>query len=184
MRVDDVSRRSIEQKIEGMSDYVRMEYLRNCLKVASDFETKKFVLIKLAGVYEGKGMFLEAGKMMKSAAEINVNVSMKIADYLKSVELFVRGGDYDSAEALVKKAISTATSDKKKELGNKVYDIYQIQAKVCVNNNRRKQAIEIYERLLGLRLGEEPRKAQEQLANLYHETGDYNKYKNLKKKFE
>ena len=40
-----------------MGEYVQIEYLERCLGKQLDFETKKFVLLKLSGIYENKSMF-------------------------------------------------------------------------------------------------------------------------------
>jgi tetratricopeptide (TPR) repeat protein len=182
MRVKEIGKKEIEQKFGEMNDYLKMEYLRSCLKNQLDFETRKFVLVKLAGLYEAKGMLLEAGKMMRFAAEINTNVEIKIGDFIKSVELFVRGGDYDSADVAAKKAIS-ANENKKEEIIGRVKEFYRIQAKIYVGENRRKQAIGAYEKLLSLETDSgEIKVMQEKLLKLYEGVGDFVKYKNLKRK--
>ena len=67
MQVKENGKQEIEEKFLEMSEYLRMNYLENCLKSGLDFETRKFVLVKLCGLYESKKMFVDAGKMMLSA---------------------------------------------------------------------------------------------------------------------
>lgn len=166
-----------------MNDYLKMEYLKNCLKNQLDFDTKKFVLVKLAGLYETKGMLLEAGKMMRAAGDINTSVASKIADFTKSAELFIRGGDFDSADAIKKKAVAIAPLDQQPAIEKRIRDFYRIQAKIYVDANKRKQAAGFYEKLLMTDLGfMEKREVQEELLKIYEGLGDFNKYRTLHRK--
>ncbi|MFH1289839.1 MAG: hypothetical protein ABIH92_00345 [Nanoarchaeota archaeon] len=183
MRVKEVTKKDIENRFIEMNDYMKIEYLKSCLKNHLDFDTRKFVLVKLSGLFEAKGMFLDAGRMMKSAAEINTNRQTKINDFVKAVELFVRGGSYDDADVVTKKAFSLADEKRIGEMGELVKDFYRIQAKVSVERSKRKQAIDIYERLLTLNLiDDEKEEVQQKLLDLYGGVGEMNKYRNLKRK--
>jgi len=68
------NRKEIEEKLQNVGDYVKMDFLQNCLRQQLDFDTRKFVLIKLAGAYELRRMFLAAAKLMKDAADINTTL--------------------------------------------------------------------------------------------------------------
>lgn len=183
MRIKETTRKEIEQKFMDMNDYLKMEYLKSCLKNELDFDTKKFVLVKLAGLYETKGMLLEAGKMMRSAGDINTSITSKIADFTKAVELFVRGGDFDSADAMKKKAVAISPLNLQPEIEKKIKEFYRIQAKIYVEANKRKQAAVFYEKLLTLDLSfMEKREIQEELLKIYERLGDFNKYRNLRRK--
>ena len=185
MRVRERTRREIEQKFLEMNDYLKMEYLKACLNNEIDFDTKKFVLVKLAGLYEAKGMLIEAGKMMRAAGDINTAVGTKISDFIKSAELFIRGGDYESADAITKKAAAIAPRESAREIEGMIKEFYKIQARICVENSKRKQAAGIYEKMLTMDLNEtERREVQEQLLRIYEGLGDYNKYRNLRRKFQ
>ena len=84
MDVREKNRHEIEARLSTMGDYVKMEYLNDCLKKITDFETRRFVMIRLADIYEAKKMFLEAGKLFRKIAEINTSTSNKISDFTKS----------------------------------------------------------------------------------------------------
>lgn len=168
-----------------MGDYMRLEYLSSCLKNHLDFDTRKFVLVKLSGLFETKGMFLDAGRMMKSAAEINTNKQSKINDFVKGAELFIRGGDYDKAEISMRKALSLADEKQTTEIKNSVKEFYKTQARSCIEKNKRKQAVEVYEKYLTMQLDETEREEiRKKLLNLYEEIGDFVKYGNLKKRID
>ena len=66
-----LSRREIDAKLAASGDYVKMDYLQACLKKPLDFDTKRFVMTKLASIYESRMMYLEAGKLVRNVADIN-----------------------------------------------------------------------------------------------------------------
>ncbi|MCA9485771.1 MAG: hypothetical protein KC506_02925 [Nanoarchaeota archaeon] len=183
MRVKEISRKEIEARFEEMSDYVRIDYLSSCLKNHLDFDTRKFVLVKLAGLFEAKGMYHDAARAMKSASEINTNVQNKIGDFVKSVELFVRAGDYDMADVIMKKVLSSVSIPRAREIEGTIKEIYKIQGRACIQKNRRKQATLAYERLLEFNLEEgEKDEIRNKLLELYNQVGDIAQYNKLKKK--
>jgi tetratricopeptide (TPR) repeat protein len=183
MRVKETTRKEIESKFADMSDYVRIDYLSSCLKNQLDFDTRKFVLVKLAGLFEAKGMYHDAAKAMKSAAEINTNAPNKVNDYVKSIELFIRAGDYDMADVMLKKVTPLLSVSKSAEIEKSVRDIYRIQARASVEKNKRKQATLAYEKLLSFDLDPvEEEDVQNKLLELYEKVGDISQYNKLKKK--
>jgi hypothetical protein len=128
-------------------------------------------------------MLLEAGKMMRSAGEINTSIASKISDFIKSAELFIRGGDFESADAIKKKAVAIAPLDQQTEVERRVREYYKIQAKIYVDGNKRKQAASFYEKLLITELGfMEKKEIQEELLKIYEGLGDFTKYRNLRRK--
>ncbi len=182
MRVMEKTRREIEAKFNSMGDYVKIDYLRSCLKSDIDYDTKKFVLVKLSGLYENKRMYLDAGKMMKVAADINTTIKAKIEDFLKSAELFIRGGHYDYAEGAIKSAISVSNEREKFFVKDKYKEMFFTQAKNLAGNDKRKQAAEIYQKMLSLELNtEERRNVNENLLGLYDKLGKVRDYYFLKK---
>ncbi|MFH1802164.1 MAG: hypothetical protein ABH864_01795 [archaeon] len=183
MRVKEREKKEIEQRIMEMNDYLRIEYLKGCLKNQLDFDTRKFVLVKLAGLYETKSMMLEAGRMMRSAAEINTSQGTKVTDFIKAMELFIRGGDYDLADIVRKKVLALADANRREEIDKTIREYYKIQARVCIEGNKRKQAVGVYEKLLTMQLDDLERKElQEVLLGLYEAVGDFGKHRSLKRK--
>ena len=168
MKVEEKTKEEIERRFSDMGDYVKMDYLSSCLKTNIDFDTRKFVLIKLCGLYELRGMFSNAGKMMSSAADINTTFQSKINDFVKAAELFIRGGNYDDAERAMKKAIASANDKQKVEIKNSVKEFYKTRARSCLQNDKRKQAMEIYQRLLIFELGDDEKvEIKNKLKDLY-----------------
>lgn len=185
MQVREKGRKEIEARFNDMGDYVRIDYLSSCLKSGLDFDTRKFVLVKLSGLFETKRMFLDAGKMMKGAAEINTTFQNKIEDFVKACELFIRAGDYYESDGTLKSALSVANEKQRDEILKKVKEIYKTQAKFFVSNDKRKHAMEIYERVLAMDLGtEESAEVMKILLGLYDSLGKIREYNLLVKRIK
>ncbi len=183
MLVRETTRKEIEEKFVGMNEYVRIDYLTSCLKSNLDFETRKFVLVKLSGLLENKGMFLDAGKAMKSAAEINTAKQNKINDFMKAAELFIRGGDYDMADATRQKLAQIVEGEQLVLLDRILKETYRVQAKYLIEKHRRKQAIEVYEKMVEIeKMTNEKAELQKKLLELYESVGEMNKFILLKRK--
>ncbi len=181
MRVRETLKKEIEGRIDGMNDYMRIDYLSSCLGNQLDFDTRKFVLVKLSGLFETKKMFLDSARMMRSAAEINTNVQNKINDFVKSVELFVKGGDFDRADISMKKAMQLSDKKQGEEIWKSVREFYRTQGRACLEKNKRNHAALVYEKFLSFDLNEvEKEEIQEKLLELYEEIGEMSKVRSLK----
>ncbi len=179
---EDLTKRGIEEKISTMGDYVKISYLSLCLKKTLDFDARKFTLLTLAKLYEERKMFNEAGKMMSFAADINTTFNGKINDFIRSTELFIKGGSYDDADMSFKKALITANTSQKNEIKNRVKEMYKVQAKEHLSNDKRKNALEAYEKLLTLELNSiEKEEVKSKLLNLYESLGKVREFYNMKK---
>lgn len=172
MEKRDVNRKEIEAKLASVGDYVKMDYLQKCLKMQMDFDTRKFVLIKLAGVYESRKMYLEAARLIRISADINTTFDSKINDFVKSMELFVKGGNYSEAEISLTKALGTANERQKATIKIRAKEAYKAQAKDFLSRDKRKHALETYEKLNGMDLNPiEKKEVQDQLLFLYNKLG-------------
>ena len=127
--IGEKNRVEIEQKLNTMGDYVKMNYLQRALKSPIDFDTKKFVLVKLTEIYDKSKMYLEAARMMKSGAEINTTFKDKMKDYMKAVEYYIKGGDYAEADRIFAQALALASEREKVDLKTILKGIYYNQAK-------------------------------------------------------
>jgi len=168
-----LNRKVIEEKLANSGDYVKMDYLQRCLKASIDFDTKRFVMIKLAEIYETRLMFLEAAKLINNVADINTTFEGKYNDFARSMDLFVKGLDYDTAELVFKKALACASNKQKDPLRAKLKTSILTKAKELVKKDKRKNAMEAYEKLLELPfINEAERKeAQDALSFLYQRLG-------------
>ena len=181
VKEEAIRRRDVEAKLTQVGDYVKMDYLQACLKKTIDFDTKKYVLTTLADIYETKKMFLEAAKMLRMAAEINATAASKMQDYLRSMTLSVKGGNFAEAEISYTKAVACAEGIQKERVKAHRKEAFRKQAEELVAKDRRKGAAEAYERLLSLELFPDERKAaQTALLRLYEQLGKITEYNGLK----
>lgn len=178
-----VSRREIEAKLASVGDYVKMDYLQAYLKKNLDFDTKKFVMLTLAKIYEERRMFLEAGRLHRAAAEINATYEGKMQDFMRSVELSVKAGDFEDAEISFTKALACSEGMQKERLKARRKQAYLQQAQDMIAKERRKHAAEAYEHYLKIpELSADERKTtQATLLSLYEKLGKMVEYNALKR---
>lgn len=176
-----ITRREVEDKLKTIGDYVKMDFLSQCLKMQIDFDTKKFILLKSAEIYEARRMFSEAAKMMRNAAEINTTYDGKMNDFLKSCTLFIKSGNFAEADVSFTKAIGSATELQKRKIKDVRKEAYKMQAKEFIGRDKRSHAVEAYEKILTLELTpEEKREAQSVLLGLYERLGKVKDFYSLK----
>ena len=177
------SRREIEAKLAGVGDYVKMDYLQQCLKKQIDFETKRFVMVKLSAIYESRLMFLDAAKLIKNVADINTTFEGKYNDFAKSMELFIKAGDYDEAEGSFKKALACGNERQRAALKIRLKDVYKKRAGELLAKDKRKNAMDIYERIVALPYidANERKESQKVLMQLYQRLGKIKEFYALQK---
>tara|TARA_Y100000310_G_scaffold209096_1_gene209711 strand:- start:186 stop:755 length:570 start_codon:yes stop_codon:yes gene_type:complete len=172
----------IEKRIEGKGDFVQMSYLQRALNSHLGLETRKFVLLRLSGIYEDRKMFREASKSIRDASDINITFKDKIRDFMKSVELSIRGGDYREADRTFAKALALGNNQEKLEMKGNFKNYYLSHAKNLLNKDKRNHAKDVFEKVLTLDLDiGERRGIQKILLELYERLGMIREFYNLKK---
>ncbi|MBX4212530.1 hypothetical protein KW787_03705 [Candidatus Pacearchaeota archaeon] len=185
MEIKGVTRRDIEAALPKLGDYVKMEYLTKCLKQNIDFDTRKFALTKLAQIYESKGMFSDAAKLMTNAADISPTYDGKMNDFMKAVDLHAKAGKFDEADAAFNKALVCASGIQKDRLKEKRKEIYRAQAKSYMDKDKRKNAMLAYEKMLNLDISNDERKqVQTILIGLYEKLGKIREFYALKRNMD
>jgi tetratricopeptide (TPR) repeat protein len=176
-----VTRKEIEAKLAASGDYVKMDYLQACMKKTMDFDTKRFVMTRLSQIYEARMMFMEAAKLMRNVADINTSLDAKANDFLKSMALFMKAGSYDEADLSFKKALAVAAPSKKTEMRMRYKEAYKVQGKEFMKRDKRKHALDVYERLAAMDLNPvEKKEVETALLFLYERLGKIKEYQNLK----
>ncbi len=126
-------------------------------------------------------MLGDAAKLMSFAAEINTTYQGKIDEYMKSAELFVKGGDFDQAEISVGKAIACGTENQKVAIKVKRKALFLAQARAYLKSDKRTHAMKAFEKLLMFDLTpEEKKEAQSALLVLYEKLGKIREFYSLK----
>ncbi len=170
---ENITRKEVEAKLAEVGDYVKMDFLQQCLKKQIDFDTRRFVTVRLSGIYESRNMFLEAAKLMRNVADINTTFEGKYNDFSKSMELYIKAAEFDEADLSFKKAQACGNERQKIALRLKVKEIYKTRAKEMLIKDKRKNAADIYEQLLALPFLDaiERKEAQKVLLQLYQKLG-------------
>lgn len=167
-----MTKTEIEQFLNGKGDFVQIDHLGRYLKEPVAMDTKKFIFLKLAELYEKAKMLGEAAKMYNNAAELSIPFVEKIKYHLKETELYVKLGAFDRVEQAMKKAFGQANSKEREEIQAFVKQFVKEQAKVLEKELKRNQAVKFYEKLLEMRISESERQEiREKLLELYKRTG-------------
>ena len=181
--VMEKTKSEIEAKLRMMGEYVKMSYLQRAAKSQLDFDTRKFVMVELAKVYEQKHMYLDAAKTIKNAAEITTTFREKMMQYMKSVQLTVRGNDFIEAERIFAQALALGNDREKWEMKQQFKQFHFAQVQEYLKQNRRSQAKVLYQKMLTMELNpQEKTTVQNQLLEIYLKLGNTREYHQLKDK--
>jgi len=185
MRIENsqLTKREIEDKIRTVGDYVKADYLTRSLKKNLDIDTKKFVLSKLAEVYESLKMHSEAAKSLRIVCELQTSSDAKIRDLLKSMELFITSGNFGEAETSFTKAFSLEKDSQKRDLINKHIEAYKKQVSELLKKGKIKNTMIVYEHFLKIKeiSADDRKNAQAELLKLYEKLGKILEYNSLKR---
>ena len=170
----------IDEALEGKGDYVQIDHLTKLSREELPLDIKKFVYVKLADIYEKKGIFTNAAKIYDNIAIISIAFSEKVKHYVRSAELYIQAGVFDKVEEAMKKAIGEANSFEKQDIYYAVKGFYQKQAETYINQFKRNNAAKIYEKLLDMNLTEsEKKEITKKLIGLYDKLGKFNESRRL-----
>jgi len=181
-KVEEQTKPEIEKKLGMMSDFLKIEYLENCLKQQTLMDVRKFVHQELSKLYEKKAMYFEAAKNMERAAELAVTFKDKMQDYLKEAELFIKAARYDHADDAVSKALACGNASEKDGMKQAIKLLYMKQAEVYEKAMRNNNAAKIYEKLFSFSFLSETEKAmiKEKLYFLYQKLGKVSEMMSLR----
>ncbi len=178
----EMRKHEIEEDLKGKGDFVQIDHLNRFLKESLSMDTKKFVYLKLAEIYEKRSMFSDAAKMYDNAAMISITFSDKVKQYVKETELYIKAGFFDRADEAMKKAVGTASTAEKDRIYTSIKDFYKRQAEVYEKELRRSHAVSIYERVLEMKINDlERQEIRKKLLGLYEKLGKIKEYAALKK---
>ena len=178
-----MTKSEIEKEIADKGTYVQIDWLTRFLKEPLTMDMKKFICLKLAETYERINMFKEAGRMYDNMANLSITFVEKIKHHMKSVEAHIKGGDVAGAEDAMKKAMSDANSVQREEIYHQTLRLYKTQADIFEKNMKRTNAMQIYEKLLEMRVTESERaEIKEKLKVLYENLGRRKELHSLERK--
>ncbi len=177
-----MTKAEIEIELQKKGDYVKIDYLTRLLEEKQlPIDRKKFVWLKLAEIYEQKGMLIEAGKMYNNIAVNSIILNDKTQNHIKEAEMYVKGGAFEYVDEAVRKALAEAHGSERVDIQNKVRDFYKKQAEFYEKQKKRSNAMKVYEKLLQTNISnDEKQEINVKLMSLYEQLGKVKEYFNLK----
>ena len=178
-----MQKHEIEQELEGRGSFIQIDHLNQFLKEPLTMDMKKFVYLKLAGLYEKISMLTEAAKIYDNIGMISIAFTEKIKHFVKEAELYIKTGSFDRADEAMRKAMNQANSIEKENVYSSIKDFYKKQAEVYEKELKRNHAVAIYEKLLEMKISDmERREIKERLLELYEKLGKRKEYLFLEKR--
>jgi tetratricopeptide (TPR) repeat protein len=180
-----LTRGQIEENLRGKGEFVKIDHLNRFLREADSLDIKKFILTKLASIYEEKGFLSDAARNYDAAADIVTTFKEKIDFYMKEAELYVKIGKFEVADQAFQKAYASGNSKDKIECQEKYRKLYYIEAEKHEKAMMMRKAAEIYEKIYSMPQPEDQRaKAKNKLLDLYNRLGKIRDYNRLASKVE
>ena len=131
----------------------KIAYLESALKESGfTFEIKRFILLKLVGLYEMRGMFEKAGKAMSNKAGMDITFPDKIESYLRAAELFSKVGRVDEADEMFIRALRDGNDVQRQKIKLARKNIFKVNADELERKGKRVGAAKFYEKLVKMNL--------------------------------
>jgi len=179
----EMTKSEIEQDLQGKGNFVQIDHLNRFLKNHQlSIDTKKFIFIKLAFLYDASKLFGEAAKAYDNAASVSLTFAEKIRHYTSAAEFYARLGAFDRVDEAVRKALAEANSKEREDLQATIKMMYKAHAHSLEAEMKRSHAVKFYEKLLDMRLSDSERKdIKDKLSDLYQKLGRLQEFQALKR---
>lgn len=171
MQILEKNRGEIEARASKMSDFLKMEYLENCLKRFSDIEILRYCYAELSRLYEKNIMYHEAIKYIEKFQEVCISQREKIQAYIREIELLVKGGYYERVNFAYSKLLEIASPKELIEIENKIINMYKSEAEKFEKANKNALALKVYERLARAVKDSEKPEIKNKILILYKKLG-------------
>jgi len=163
----------VNEKLRSLSSTLQQEYLENLLKrFVLDQNIKILASKRLADLYARKGLWLNAARIMESAADSSPIFKERKDLYMKTGILYLKALNYLLATDSFKKALEAASPLEKAKLQEEINDLYLVEAEELDKKGKMAKAVQIYERILRTNPdAQKKRKISERLMVLYEKLG-------------
>lgn len=176
-----MSKSEIEKELAGKGDFVQLDYLISFLKEDLPTDVRKFVMLKIAEIYEAKMIFGEAAKIYNNLAVFSIPFTEKVKYHIKEAESQIKSGNFRDADSATTKAMNQANAFEKNDIMISIKQFYWKQAEAYEKSMRRSNATKLYEKLLELVQTEaEKKQIRMKLMGLYEKLGKFREYNALK----
>ena len=176
-----ITKAQIEEDLRNNGDFVKIDHLNRLLRQADSLDTRKFILLKLAEIYASKGFYPDAARNLDAAADISITYKEKMELYMREAELYVKLGQFDVADAILKKAHIQGTEKERRDMQAKYSQLYHKEAQENEKALKNRKAVEYYERIYYNILGNDEEKARikQKLLEIYNKLGRVGDYSRL-----
>lgn len=171
MQILEKSKSEVVARAEKMSDFLRMEYLENCIRKFMDREILRYCFQELSRLYERNVMYPDAIKYLARYEEVCLTNKEKIQAYMKEMELLVKAGLYDRIEFSFNKIKEIASLKEITEIKQRIIQLLREEAAKYDKANKSTPASKAYEKLLQLVMPEEKNEIKQRLVYLYNKLG-------------
>jgi tetratricopeptide (TPR) repeat protein len=177
----EMTTQEIEYFIKDKSDFVKIDLLGRLLNEHLQNTTRKFVFLKLGEIYERVSMFSDSASSYEKAVGLSTSKGENKNLQVKAAQLFIRAGDFNRAEGLIRNAISDANNFEKKDIADGIKKYYIYTAEINEKLRRLGDAVKLYEKIMTLELSDsEKKQIKEKLMFLYDKLGKIREYMLLK----
>ncbi|MGY4884036.1 MAG: tetratricopeptide repeat protein [Nanobdellota archaeon] len=183
MLTKGMSRSEIEKELNGKGDFIQIDYLNRFIAQKPPLHEKKFAFMKLIEIYESKKMFNDVAKMYSNLVLLALSSQEKIDYMIKETKSYIQGGRFDEADAVMRRAMDEVPIVKKADIFEDIKRFYKQQAETYERENRRNNAVKVYEKLLSMKITEQEKsEVKAKLLSLYDQLGKFRESSVLDKK--
>lgn len=173
----------IERELNGQGDYVQIDNITRFLKENPAIDIKRFVYLKLVGIYEKRNMFADAADVYNHLIEISLIEKDKVNYLTKATECYIKAGFFEKADITMKRAISQAGVLERGKISIVIKEFYKNQAETYEREKRRNKAVQTYEKMITMNYSDfEKKEINQKLLKLYNELGMVGQFMVLNKK--
>ncbi len=168
-----VTKEEMLNEMKAKSDQLKLEYLEKIVKkMENDQETRKNAFILMTDIYAKKLWWDSAARAYLNAADLAKTFDDKKELFFKAAELFVRTGDYFTAEDTFRKVLVLAAKKDRKATQDRIFIVYINYARELENKRMQTKAISVYNKILTLNLPiEQANQIRDKMAELYEKIG-------------
>ena len=170
----------VEEFLKDKGEFMQIDHLNHYLKLMPPIEMRKLAYLKLAEIYNKKQMYNDSAKAYRNVAMNCVIFREKIKYFVEESKEYIRKGEFIEADKAIKRALSEATVEQRKQIIQDIRIFYKTLAEELEAGLKRNQASKIYEKMLKMNISEEEKQEiKEKLKGLYEKLGKIREMKML-----
>ena len=179
-----MSRSEIEKELKGKGDFIQIDYLNRFIAQKPPLHEKKFAFMKLIEIYESKKMFNDVAKIYNNLVMLALSPQERIDYMIKETKSFIQGGRFDDADSVMRRAMDDVTIVRKADIYEDIKRFYRQLAESYEKENRRNNAVKVYEKFLSMKISEQERsEVKSKLLGLYDQLGKFRESSVLSKRW-